>query len=463
MSNITVIDSIMGSGKSTYILNFINNHPNKRYLCVVPTKDKTLEKDGIDKQGEIGRYMSNINFKTYQPLEKPTKSKNLENLLKDGKNIVTTHSLITKSNNEIMNLIKEQGYTLIIDEVLDCVHSYNDNFKKSDFKLLLESGYVHIENDGFLKWNDTKQDFDGKYEQIKNLCNLKSLMTLKKGNGKWSDKIIIWRMPVAFFNSFKECYICTYLFGGSLQSSYFKLNKIKYEHKTIINGTLQEYTRDIELIQRKEKYKLMNIHTFEEVCKKFNKVNNKSFLNKTWYDRAYEEHKVYKKQSKETQKSIKEIFPNEDKFTTTKIEKFIKDKSKNNTSKFEILKNSIYYFKRYIVECGADEFMWTTFKNYRSYLNGKGYSKCFVSLNSKGTNDYRNCKGLAYLINLYPSTDLIHFFDSYGIHVDKDLYALSEMLQWIWRSRIRDNKQIDIYIPSERMRNLLNKWQEGSI
>lgn len=105
--------------------------------------------------------------------------------------------------------------------------------------------------------------------------------------------------------------------------------------------------------------------------------------------------------------------------------------------------------------------MWTTFKNSRNYLKGKGYSKCFVSLNAKGTNDYRNCRGLAYLINLYPSTDLINFFKSYGIYINKDLYALSEMLQWIWRSRIRDNKQIDIYIPSKRMRDLLYRWQEG--
>lgn len=452
MSNIIVIDSIMGSGKSTYLLDYINRHKEKRFLCIVPTKDKTLEKDGVDKQGEIGRYMSNIKFKTYQPLEKPTKSKNLEKLLKEGKNIVTTHSLITKSNNIIMNLIKEQGYTLIIDEVLDCVHSYNDNFKKSDFKLLLESGYVHIQNDGFLKWNDNKQDFDGKYEQFKNLCNLKSLMTLKKENGEWSDKVVIWTMPVTFFNFFNECYICTYLFEGSLQSSYFKLHNIKYEHKTIINGTLQPYNKDIEIMQRKEKYQLMNIHTLEEVLKDKSQIfNSKSFLNKTWYDKICKEQKNIVK--------IKKEFPNQNEATISKIiQNLIHE---NDIHKFDILKNSIYYFKRHIIKCEANEFMWTTFKNSRNYLKGKGYSKCFVSLNAKGTNDYRNCRGLAYLINLYPSTDLINFFKSYGIYINKDLYALSEMLQWIWRSRIRDNKQIDIYIPSKRMRDLLYRWQEG--
>ena len=32
------------------------------------------------------------------------------------------------------------------------------------------------------------------------------------------------------------------------------------------------------------------------------------------------------------------------------------------------------------------------------------------------------------------------------------------MLQFIWRSAIRDGKEIWIYIPSIRMRTLLKKW-----
>lgn len=34
----------------------------------------------------------------------------------------------------------------------------------------------------------------------------------------------------------------------------------------------------------------------------------------------------------------------------------------------------------------------------------------------------------------------------------------ADMLQWMWRSQIRNGKPIDIYIPSERMRELLNNW-----
>ena len=47
-----------------------------------------------------------------------------------------------------------------------------------------------------------------------------------------------------------------------------------------------------------------------------------------------------------------------------------------------------------------------------------------------------------------------------GVNVLEDKYALSVMIQWIWRSAIRDGKEVWIYIPSKRMRNLLKDWIE---
>jgi len=35
---------------------------------------------------------------------------------------------------------------------------------------------------------------------------------------------------------------------------------------------------------------------------------------------------------------------------------------------------------------------------------------------------------------------------------------LSELIQWVWRSAIRDGNSINIYIPSSRMRNLFIEW-----
>jgi len=44
------------------------------------------------------------------------------------------------------------------------------------------------------------------------------------------------------------------------------------------------------------------------------------------------------------------------------------------------------------------------------------------------------------------------------VDVREDEAALSTMVQWIWRSAIRDGEEVWIYIPSKRMRSLLIAW-----
>ena len=60
--------------------------------------------------------------------------------------------------------------------------------------------------------------------------------------------------------------------------------------------------------------------------------------------------------------------------------------------------------------------------------------------------------------------DRVYLFDEHvnssTVEFDEELFSLSTLLQWIWRSQIRDGKPIEIYIPSERMRSLLKIWIE---
>ena len=39
-----------------------------------------------------------------------------------------------------------------------------------------------------------------------------------------------------------------------------------------------------------------------------------------------------------------------------------------------------------------------------------------------------------------------------------DEYALTEMIQWVWRSRVRNGRSITLNLPSPRMRRLMEKW-----
>ena len=39
-----------------------------------------------------------------------------------------------------------------------------------------------------------------------------------------------------------------------------------------------------------------------------------------------------------------------------------------------------------------------------------------------------------------------------------DEYALAEMVQWIWRTRVRDGLPITVAIPDDRMRSIFDGW-----
>jgi hypothetical protein len=102
--------------------------------------------------------------------------------------------------------------------------------------------------------------------------------------------------------------------------------------------------------------------------------------------------------------------------------------------------------------------MWTTLSDVKKKLKGKGYTKGFVPLNARATNTYKHKKNLAYVYNRYLNPINKGFFIKKGITIDEDLYALSDLIQWIFRSAIREGNSINIYLPSERMRKLLRDY-----
>ena len=92
--------------------------------------------------------------------------------------------------------------------------------------------------------------------------------------------------------------------------------------------------------------------------------------------------------------------------------------------------------------------------------SGKGYTKAFVTFNAKATNQFKDRDCLVYVANLFMNVNEKKFYKMHGIEVNEDVYALSIMIQWIWRSAIRDGGTVNLYIPSKRMRTLLIDWME---
>lgn len=396
MCKITVVDSIMGSGKTSTLINMINEDTEGKYIYITPY---LKEVERIKDKCKIKKFIDPIN-------KGKGKMDSFDKLISKERNIVATHSLFKGVSEEVMELLRLGEYTLVLDEVMDVVGTYE--IKKDDLSILLNEELIFIDDDGLITWNENKLDFDSTYNEIKLMCLNKSLFMV-------NDVILIWTFPVEVFKAFKKVYILTYLFDGQIQKYYYDLFNVDYEYKSAHYNT---DTEKHELCDYRYRDDLTNIRELINLIPGDDKINRigdgKFSLSKSWF-------------------------------------------SKNELLVEVLRKNTNNYFRNKIKSKNKDN-MWCTFKDYRSKVSDPKYSKGFVSLGARATNEFVDKKTLAYCANIFLNPIEEHFFIKKGIEVDADTYALSEMLQWIWRSQIRRGDPINLYIPSERMRNLLLEW-----
>lgn len=405
----------MGSGKTSWSIQHINESPFENVLYITPFLN------------EVERIIENTNRDFKQPSYKGgTKLQNLNELLACQYDIASTHELFKKLTDESREYIQNGHYTLILDEVLSAIDPYDD-IKKDDMKLLQDSGCITIDEDGFVIWNQDKADYDTQYNRIKILAENKSLLYV-------NQKLLLWRYPPEIFTLFDNVYILTYLFDASILKNYFDLYHIQYMKKSIVHENDKYVLSDFYIPDTKKYSQLIDIYNGKMNT---NIVQKQNGLSSTWF----------KIQSKSNNKIIQQLKSN--------------------------LKN---YFLN-ILKAKSDTIMWTSFKDYQSKLRGKGYAKefkteqlkevdkayGFLACNARATNKYAECYNLAYCVNIYLHPAISQFFYQKGIKVDEDLYGLSEMIQWIWRSRIRNGEKINIYVPSIRMRTLLKSWLDMSL
>lgn len=225
---------------------------------------------------------------------------------------------------------------------------------------------------------------------------------------------------MAVFTAFKEVYVLTYLFEAQEQRYYYDLYHLDYEYLAVEKSREGKYKLvNHEGKQPYNKGKLKGLINIYEG--KLNDIGDENSLGFSWYRNGKN--------------------------------KLLVEKMKMNLST---------YFKNN-ARTTSKENMWTCFKDDKPKLKGKGYTKGFVSHNARATNDYQDKKSLAYTINRFMHPYKKNFFISHGVTVNEDMYALSELLQWIWRSRIRKGEEINLYIPSKRMRELLMLYLEGDL
>lgn len=397
---ITVVDTIMGGGKTTWAIQLMNEAPEiQKFIFITPFIT------------EIDRIVDSVsNRKFMKPTEKNkrgTKTEGFKQLLKMGANIVATHQLFLNCDNEILDLIKVDNYILILDEAISVIEQIKIN--EVDMNMVFNEGLV-VEENKWVKWKSTA-DYNGRFIDIKEKCFNGNLY-------KYSKNIFYWCFPIDIFNAFDSVFVLTYMFRGQVQKYYYDMFNVEYVYKSVA--------------EENGKYKLI--------------------------DYFIEDRQVFKGLINIYQGELNEIGNKENDLSATKLKRISKDLEKQKG-----IKNNISNFFKNIVKSKSDNNMWTTLNECKGALKSGGYTKGFVACNSRATNEFRNKRNLAYIVNRFINPIEKNFFKENGVDFDEEMFALSELLQWIFRSAVRDGQYINIYIPSRRMRELLMIWLNNEI
>ena len=408
MTDIKVVDAICGSGKTTWIFEHIKQNPDKKWVFVSPYLDEAG--DGNSK-GRIQRELPDFNFKS--PSGTPSKTADFLRLAKKGHNIAITHKLFTGFTVEVAAVLAEQKYHLVIDETIDLVTFY-EGIGHEDVKFLILAGMVTCSPNGQLNWNEEKwPNYCGRDLHIKQLCELGCLWL-------YGEDVLIQRIPPTCMKACQSVTILTYLFEASLMHCWMQLNELQWEY---YYPDALRHPAEIKQILRNKLHFIQHSKLITDLQRTHQGLYKSNVFNVGWYQKT-------------------------DKAMLEKVKRSVETTLKEQMPKGEIF--------------------WTTFKDYEKYMEGSGYTRAkkvdgvlrkpFVSKNMRASNEYRDCTNCIYMVNIYPHGSLDSHLRQFDVQIDRDLFALSEVVQFIFRGSIRKHEDMYVYILSERMLHLVQDW-----
>lgn len=405
---IHIVDSVMGTGKTQACIAWMRQHPEQKYLYVTPY---------LDECSRIQASAPELDFQ--QPQENKTKSADLLRLLSEGKNITTTHELLSLMKDSDVEYIKKFKYILFLDEELSCIE--NLSIESADLDFLMKNNFVQVEqNTKEVRWtnpDNKKSKLIGHYKED----------IQRKPHYLVKDNVLMWLFQLDVLKAFESVYILTFLFSSSIMAGYLINNDVSFDFCHVENGSFADgYKR----VTQEEKA------SFKELIEIY-----EGSYNDNWYGK-----------------------------TRKKDDRFLLSQNwfskQSNSVRINQLRNNAYNFVRYKCKAHKEDVLWTSYKDYADALTSdkltyQSRKSNWLAWNTKATNQYSDRTVLVYLLNVFPNPLFKNYLENDNFQFNEDDYALSALLQWIWRSAIRNGKKVTIYIPAPRMRQLLTDWLNG--
>lgn len=403
---VKIVDSIMGSNKTTNMLKWMDANPDKRYIYVSPLLSE------VDKGGRVHRNLKNVDLEIPSYDGGGTKSDSLLDMLKSGDSIACTHSLYLSMTEKHFEVLSANDYTVIIDEEVNVIDGF-DKYSKNDLKWLLEKGDISIsEEDGMVSWvGDRGHIVDNhKYRSFLQYCDSKSLYSTKR-----SDTMMCTHLPIKLFDCAKEVIILTYMFKGNILDCFLKLKGFDVQQFSSIEC--------VDIGKEKVKELLTVVPP--------NKKLMQHSLSTTWFAEA---------NSKDLSEVTNYIR------NTCKVYAMTKDDVVWTVPKFRAVKVG---------------------NSSKNLIRPMGYSQNsdketnWLAAQTRATNDYYDKKMMVHCYNRRPLVAVSSYLQDYGHPVDLKVFATSEILQWAWRGCIRDGKPMVLAIGSKRMYEYFMDWLES--
>lgn len=355
---------------------------------------------------EVDRICQECGFQQPES-EGATKLASLKTHLSRGESMAATHALFYLLDETALTIIRRERYTLIIDESVNVVKKLN--ISHSDF-LLVTQMFADEGPDGRLRWRDEK--YSGRFGEFKKIADAGFLYR--------REASLLEIMQPEILRAFDEVIMLTYLFGGQYQKGY--LDYFGFPYRVVGVERDENGVRFSDGPDRPEPVDYGKLISIIDNHKMNAAGESKWALSKNWYARrGYDDKDI------------------------------------------RALRNGMRNFFQDVTDSTKDDRLWTCFKEHREKLIHKKtgrYRNDFLQVGARATNDFVGRTNIAYMVNRFVDLNIKNMFAKRGCGVDEDLFALSEMLQWIWRSAIRVGEPINLYIPSSRMRKLLTDWIE---
>lgn len=410
-TKIELLDSIMGSGKTQGVIQWMLNNPQNKYLYVSPMLTEVEERIPTACQALEFTYPCTEEYKT--------KGQHLLKLLEEGCNVSFTHSLFTDLTKQHLALIRKHEYVLIVDEEVAFIEPYKGNYSRDDIVSLEKAGHIRVEEDNLgrvvWQWYDDNEMNDTAYSKLKRMSDLGMLYCAKRDR-----KIMVVHLPIELVQSSRRVILLTYLFKGSVMESFMDLKGI--EIVPFKEVTPPKTTKDV-LTKAKSLITFIDTTTTKA-------VSNLS-MSSTWYSKNA---------------------------TTADLEK---------------VSNAIFSVYRKFGD--KESFIFTAPKSLADYQYVKDeklkrniiHKKMpkdvdWIYCGTKATNLWAHKTVAVHAYNRFVNTAIKAYLQDYGTPPDDDMFALSEMVQWIFRTCIRNDEPLQLCILNNRMKGLLCNWLNGN-